>query len=58
MAVALAVGFVQGPARAQSSDAQRQANRHYKAQPLNLHREQLGTEAYTADARKRMKAGT
>jgi tetratricopeptide (TPR) repeat protein len=56
MAVALAVGLVQGPARAQT-DAQREASRHYKAQPLNLHKEQLGTEAYATDARKRMAAG-
>ncbi len=58
MAVALAVGLVQGPARAQSdAHAQHEANRHYKAQPLNLHREQLGTEAYATDARRRMAAG-
>ncbi len=60
MAVALAVGLVQGPARAQSGQsaaAQHEINRHYKAQPLNLHKEQLGTTAYAADARKRMAAG-
>jgi tetratricopeptide (TPR) repeat protein len=56
MAVALAVGLVQGPARAQPA-AQHEANRHYKPQPLNLHRDQLGTDAYAADARKRMAAG-
>jgi tetratricopeptide (TPR) repeat protein len=57
MAVALAFGLVQGTARAQPDDAQREANRHYKPQPLNLRKEQLGTAAYTADARKRMAAG-
>src|SRR5580698_2701494 len=60
LAVALALGLVQGPARAQSGQsaaAQHEINRHYKAQPLNLHKEQLGTTAYAADARKRMAAG-
>ncbi len=56
LAVALAVGLAQGPARAQTA-AQHEANRHYKPQPLNLHKEQLGTAAYAADARKRMAAG-
>ena len=58
VAVALAVGLAQGPARAQSkADAQHEANRHYKPQPLNLRREQLGSTAYAADARKRMAGG-
>lgn len=58
MAVALALGLVQGAALAQpTTAAQHEANRHYKAQPLNLHREQLGTDAYAGDARKRMAAG-
>ena len=56
VAVALAVGLAQGPARAQSQ-AQHEANRNYKPQPLNLHKEQLGSTAYAADARKRMAAG-
>jgi hypothetical protein len=57
IAVAFAVGLVQGPARAQSA-AQHEANRHYKPQPLNLHKEQeLSTEALASDARKRMAAG-
>jgi hypothetical protein len=53
--VALVAGVASG--QSQSADAQHEANRHYKAQPLNLHKEQLGTEAYTADARRRMVAG-
>jgi hypothetical protein len=56
IAVAFAVGLVQGPARAQS-EAQHEANRRYKPQPLNLHKEQLGTQAFASDARKRMAAG-
>ena len=57
IAVAFAVGLVQGPARAQSA-AQHEANRHYKPQPLNLRKEQeLGTAAFASDARKRMAAG-
>ncbi|HTB76507.1 MAG TPA: tetratricopeptide repeat protein [Polyangiaceae bacterium] len=56
LAVALAVGLAQGSARAQTA-AQHEANRRYKPQPLNLHKEQLGTPAYASDARRKMAAG-
>jgi hypothetical protein len=56
IAVAFAVGLVGGPVRAQSA-AQHEAVRRYKPQPLNLQREQLGTEAFAGDARKKMAAG-
>jgi tetratricopeptide (TPR) repeat protein len=56
LAVAVAVGLVQGSARAQSA-AEHEANRRYKPQPLNLHKDQLGTTAFAADGRKRMAAG-
>jgi hypothetical protein len=55
---AVAVCSIAGAAYGQSNaDAQHEANRKYKPQPLNLHREQLGSDAYAADARKRMAAG-
>lgn len=56
IAVAFAVGLVQGSAHAQSA-AQQDAIKRYKPQPLNLHKDQVGTEAFAADARKRMAAG-
>lgn len=56
LAVAFAVGLVQGSAHAQTA-AQHEANRHYKPQPLNLHKDQLGAVAYASDARKKMAAG-
>ncbi len=59
LAVGLAVGLAQAPARAQSpGQAQPGANRKYKPQPLNLHKElAAGGAAYAADGRKRMAAG-
>jgi hypothetical protein len=56
IAVAFAVGLIQGPAQAQSA-GQQDAIKRYKPQPLNLHKDQVGTEVFAADARKRMAAG-
>ena len=54
--LAAAGGFVVRPAGAQETSAPRPAPR-YKAQPLNLRREQLGSVALSDVARKRMANG-
>ena len=57
VAVTLAVCFVGTGAGAQPAAHKDQPHPRYKAQPLNLHKEQLGTSAYTAAGRSRMRAG-
>src|ERR1019366_6133794 len=55
---ALAVAVVAIPAGvAQAQPDKARAAHDYKSQPLNLHREQLGTVAYAGNARARMRAG-
>jgi len=55
---ALAVAVVAIPAGvAQAQPDKAGAAHDYKSQPLNLHREQLGTVAYAGNARARMRAG-
>jgi tetratricopeptide (TPR) repeat protein len=56
VSLAVALSSVGVPAIAQKPQDQT-APKRYKAQPLNLHKEQLGTTAYVAAARSRMKAG-
>jgi tetratricopeptide (TPR) repeat protein len=54
LAVGLTLALVPSVARA---EAPKPMPRHYKAQPLNLHKEQLGPEAFAVAARGRMQAG-
>ena len=53
---ALAVALFAGVAGAQQ-DAPPESHARYKVQPLNLRKEQLGTEAYTQAGRSRMRSG-
>jgi tetratricopeptide (TPR) repeat protein len=59
VAGALAVALAGGVASAQSNQqpATQGAPKRYKAQPLNLRKEQLGTQAYANAGRARMRAG-
>jgi tetratricopeptide repeat protein len=54
---ALAVTLLAGLVGAQDADPSSQPHKRYKAQPLNLRKEQLGTAAYTTVGRTRMRSG-
>lgn len=57
-ALALAWTLAGGAASAQQAPSQApESTRKYKAQPLNLHREQLGTESLGEAARAKMRSG-
>jgi hypothetical protein len=58
LAVGLSFGLVSALAPSVArADPPKPMPRHYKAQPLNLRKEQLGPEAFAAAARSRMQAG-
>jgi hypothetical protein len=52
-----ALGFASRVASAQGSSAASPAARRYRPQPLNLHKDQLGSTAYAEAGRSRMRAG-
>jgi hypothetical protein len=57
LSAAVAVTVFASLARAQQQDTPAPAPRHYKAQPLNLQKDQLGVQAYASAARSRMNSG-